>query len=340
MNSGRVRLRSFALGSVLLAGCSGSGVASGDELSQRSSQLSSDELPDCDEALDGRLVYVSDLDELQFCREGRWQSLDLDVDGDVGAKGEVGPAGAPGPAGATGADGATGSQGADGQTGAVGQTGTLGRGPTGGTGESGSLGDIGAQGSVGSTGSVGVDGAIGATGAAGVGRTGPTGPAGAIGDEGPSGPTGPTETSGTSGYTYCGSSDLVIPPDGGLASDSIVVPDIGNVVGVSIRLAVSHPYVSDVRIELVHGSSTVFFLQGICPDDGRLADLDATFSDAGYGPLCSSPVGGHLLPAEPFSLFAGADAAGTWTINFSDGFPAEDDGTLSEWCMYLTVQAP
>lgn len=226
-----LRRYGFIATSCLILACSGSP----DTDSQRSAPSEGveviratvetrEELPECDNDLDGAVFYIVDEGAIVFCNGDTERYEDPGVTGEDGATGDMGATGPEGPTGDQGDDGergnagATGPIGADGATGAAGPTGD--RGPAGATGATGVVGATGAAGTVaGPTGDRGATGATGATGAAGtsVGPTGPTGtrgnqgapgtgstvvgPTGAAGQNGSTGAQGPTGATGATGPT-------------------------------------------------------------------------------------------------------------------------------------------
>lgn len=64
-------------------------------------------LPDCEKDIQGKIYFVSDLQELQICMDGDWKTLN----GEDGAKGEKGEKGDQGDKGETGKQGAKGENG-------------------------------------------------------------------------------------------------------------------------------------------------------------------------------------------------------------------------------------
>ncbi len=90
--------------------------------------------------------------------------------------------------------------------------------------------------------------------------------------------------------------------------DAISVPDLGPAKAVSVRLNVTHPYASDLRIDLIS-------------PDGRAALLH---DPAGAG---AGGIAGTYAPD-----LAGARTAGDWTLRVHDLVEA-DTGVLNEWTL-------
>ncbi len=125
-------------------------------------------------------------------------------------------------------------------------------------------------------------------------------------------------------------------------TDTITIPDVGTIADVDVFIDIPHTYVTDLQIELTAeglGLSNDLLDQ----DCGSFDDVFATFNDEGsngVGAVCVQPIAveGNLIPAQSLSVYDGLSATGDWTLTLTDVFPAVDDGTLDEWCVYITLE--
>lgn len=125
-------------------------------------------------------------------------------------------------------------------------------------------------------------------------------------------------------------------------TDTINIPDVGTIADVDVFIDIPHTYVTDLQIQLTADALGVSsdVLDQEC---GSANDLFATFNDEGSngaGAVCVQPIAieGNLLPEQPLSAFDGLSATGDWTLSITDVFAGADDGTLDEWCVYITLE--
>ncbi len=138
-------------------------------------------------------------------------------------------------------------------------------------------------------------------------------------------------------------------PDGdfdGLQS-RLPVDYAGSLVDVDLRLEIAHTWVGDLRAVLSHAGQEVVLMErpgaGVnppsgCPGNDVRVRLDDDAPAAVQEACNETPpaLNGTLRPAEPLAAFAALPAEGDWLLTVSD--PSRpDEGTLTAWCLVLTV---
>jgi subtilisin-like proprotein convertase family protein len=108
-------------------------------------------------------------------------------------------------------------------------------------------------------------------------------------------------------------------PDPGAASSSVAVPGGAAVTRVAATASVTHPFDSDLRLELVSPRGKAVLLAealGTWGDDYAAT----TFDDDAATSIVSSlpPFAGRHRPVEPLAALAGSPRAGTWRLRVSD----------------------
>ncbi len=137
-------------------------------------------------------------------------------------------------------------------------------------------------------------------------------------------------------------------------SDTITVPDSAVITDVDVALQVTHTWVGDLCVTLVHQptGTTVDLIQRMDEDPPAGCHLGAPFgcaennfdivlNDGGAGgPIedqcvfnLSSPPG--YVPNNPLAVFNTLDSAGDWTLTVSDNALA-DFGTFDSWSLIIT----
>ncbi len=149
------------------------------------------------------------------------------------------------------------------------------------------------------------------------------------------------ESNGTS-HDYSSTPFLAIPDNTcattGFVSDSLNVPDNFVVGDVNVRVQITHTFIGDLRIRLLHGATTVAVWERACLANDN---MDVTFDDEGVAAVCASPTVGTYTPtgtgAGSLSSFDGQSSSGTWTLEVCDG-AGIDTGTLDSWTLTLREQ--
>lgn len=124
-------------------------------------------------------------------------------------------------------------------------------------------------------------------------------------------------------------------PDPGDVTSSLVVPEGGRMDRVEVSVSVSHPFVSDLRLELVSPQGKRVVLAeavGMWGDDFS----GTTFSDQATTSIVSSlpPFSGQYRPVERLAAFSGSARAGTWKLKVTD-LRARYSGTIEAWGLTL-----
>lgn len=114
---------------------------------------------------------------------------------------------------------------------------------------------------------------------------------------------------------------------------TITVSGTGNITDLNIlNLNIQHTWIADLTVTLTHvetGTSAALFTTPCFNELNILGDFD----DAG-GALPCPPNGGVYAPQNPFSVFNGEAAAGTWTLTVDDGANF-DGGSIESWTLEL-----
>jgi subtilisin-like proprotein convertase family protein/uncharacterized protein YvpB len=131
-------------------------------------------------------------------------------------------------------------------------------------------------------------------------------------------------------------------------SSSLALADGGYLYDLEVAVSVTHPWVGDLTIDLVHDLTgrTVRLLQrpgtparaAGCP----AADLGVIFDDHLSAPAAAqcaaSPaaLAGIFTPLEPLAGFRGESLRGGWRLHLIDAAP-QHTGALTQWCLAATV---
>jgi subtilisin-like proprotein convertase family protein len=128
--------------------------------------------------------------------------------------------------------------------------------------------------------------------------------------------------------------------DHNTVTSTLVIPDVGDIVDLDVRLNITHTYDADLDVYLVPPSGSpgpieLFTDIGGSGDDFRdtILDDEAPLSIAEGMP----PFTGSYRPEGPFVL--PDDVAGTWTLEITDD-GSGDVGTLNSWSLIVEAQKP
>jgi len=143
-------------------------------------------------------------------------------------------------------------------------------------------------------------------------------------------------TTNTTCEVYTNDANMSIP-DGAVnyTSQTLTVPSTGTVTSVNVTAQVTHSYVSDLVIAVTNPAGVQANLWN--QQCGGNNNLNVTFSDGANALACGNPTSGTYAPQDPLSVFAGADAQGTWTLDLIDLFQG-DAGTLTSWSLEVCTQ--
>jgi subtilisin-like proprotein convertase family protein len=132
---------------------------------------------------------------------------------------------------------------------------------------------------------------------------------------------------------------LAIPDAGcpATVNDTINFGPSFTIADVNVRVQIpDHTWIGDLRISLVHGSTTVVLWNNQC---GGNDGLDVTFDDSGAAVTCATPTTGTYRPNQPLNAFNGQNSAGAWTLQVCDSVGA-DIGTLASWTISIAPPGP
>ena len=166
-------------------------------------------------------------------------------------------------------------------------------------------------------------------------------------------------TTGSSNCTYSYANNTNLPIVDGTAANTagttatktIVVPGTvsGSLNDVTVGLTMTHTYLQDLIIELVHPDGTIIKLINRSCDEGASNPTGTSytfnFTNAATVQLPSgscllpAPITGNVKPADPITVFYGKAASGTWTLRATDWYTG-DTGSVSNWSLNLCVAEP
>jgi subtilisin-like proprotein convertase family protein len=141
--------------------------------------------------------------------------------------------------------------------------------------------------------------------------------------------------------TYTNSTVLAIPDGvaanspGPVVSNTINVPDTGNLSDVDILLNVTHTYPNDLVIAINHPDATqVPVWNRACAGNDN---FNVTLSDGSPAFTCVANMTGTFSPSSPLSAYNGKPANGTWQLLTADYWNA-DTGSINSWSVRVCTQ--
>ncbi len=161
--------------------------------------------------------------------------------------------------------------------------------------------------------------------------------------------TGSCTGEGSQSQEVCQTADVAIPdnePTG--ASTTLSFPAGTSVIDVNVtQLQISHTWISDLQIELIHGATTVNVLEpSNCDSDNIGTDLPgvtlddeiaAEGTDQCVGSSLAIPSGSYNPGPGALSTFDGLNPQGDWTLRVIDEQDG-DVGVFENWCVLVTYQ--
>ncbi len=123
-------------------------------------------------------------------------------------------------------------------------------------------------------------------------------------------------------------------------NSTVSVPDAGIVTDVNVLVDLTHTYLDDVTLRLIHPDGTGLTLVSKVCNNGQ--NILATFDDNGVPFFCSGnpAVSGTVTPENGIlSVFNGKQVNGTWTLRIVDG-SNPNGGTMNLWQLELCQQIP
>ncbi|GGG34958.1 hypothetical protein GCM10010976_03300 [Bizionia arctica] len=141
--------------------------------------------------------------------------------------------------------------------------------------------------------------------------------------------------------TYTSEQDLNLPiPDGtggngdsGAPAVSVInIPSSVTIDYVTVSVNVSHSWINDLIIEIIHpnGTTATTLYNRECDDEDNIV---VNFADGFSAFNCASTTGDYN-PSSPLSVFSGMDGAGDWTISITDNWSIIT-GVLNDWSIEI-----
>jgi len=144
----------------------------------------------------------------------------------------------------------------------------------------------------------------------------------------------------TNAPSTAGNVNLAIPDNTPAGINSTVIyPGAGLVTDVNLTVHIPHTAVSNLKITLSHGGTSVVVWNNRC---GSFDNLHVTFDDAGAFINCANLAGTYRpnsTGGTVLSAFNNIPAAGDWTLNVAD-IVAGDSGTFQSWVLDVTSTIP
>ncbi len=148
----------------------------------------------------------------------------------------------------------------------------------------------------------------------------------------------------TTAEEFCATPGLVIPDNNltGVGS-TMTVPEGGALTDLDVKVKLTHTFIGDLRVSLVHLASNttvrLFTNPGSCGGN----DMDTTFDDEAASTLvCGAGIptvgAGPIRPQDVLSGMDGRTLTGDWRLNIVDSAGA-DVGTLDRWCLIPAATA-
>jgi subtilisin-like proprotein convertase family protein len=149
----------------------------------------------------------------------------------------------------------------------------------------------------------------------------------------------PSRAAGQNGCSTSSFTSSDVPkaiPDPGTAESALVVPVGKAIAAVAVRVTITHPFDSDLKIELVSPRGGIVNLAeavGMWGSDFT----DTVFDDGASSSIVSQlpPFTGTFRPVEPLAAFTGSGSAGAWKLRVAD-LRARYAGELVSWGLDVT----
>ena len=106
--------------------------------------------------------------------------------------------------------------------------------------------------------------------------------------------------------------------------------ETGNITSIEVNLNVTHSWIGDLVIALVHPDGTSINLWNRTCNNPQNGNINVTFKDGAGAIVCASPTTGTYSPVQALAPFIGKPKSGTWTLRVTDFFNG-DTGTLNSW---------
>lgn len=106
--------------------------------------------------------------------------------------------------------------------------------------------------------------------------------------------------------------------------------ETGNIETIEVDVNVTHSWIGDLVISLVHPDGTSINLWNRSCNNPQNANINVTFKDNSGAIVCASPTTGTFSPVQALAPFIGKLKSGNWSLRVTDFFNG-DTGTLNSW---------
>lgn len=106
--------------------------------------------------------------------------------------------------------------------------------------------------------------------------------------------------------------------------------ETGTISSIEVTVNVTHTWVGDLVIELVHPDGTSRTLWNRTCNSPQSGNINVTFKDGSGTIVCGTPTTGTYNPVQSLAPFIGKTKSGNWTLRVRD-FYNGDTGTLNSW---------
>ncbi|WP_306350136.1 reprolysin-like metallopeptidase [Flavobacterium sp. '19STA2R22 D10 B1'] len=140
--------------------------------------------------------------------------------------------------------------------------------------------------------------------------------------------------------TYSNGTSTPIPDGaaggpGPVLASTINVPDNFPISSIKVNVNVTHSYISDLNVSLIHPDGTKIRLaKSMC---GSRVNFNVTFKDGAPAVVCASPTVGEYKPLMSLSALTNKPSNGNWRLEVQDIEPG-DSGNLVSWNMEICHQ--
>ncbi len=131
-----------------------------------------------------------------------------------------------------------------------------------------------------------------------------------------------------------------INPTSGIVTSDVVISSDYSISSLKIRANLTHPTLSNLKIELISPSGTPFIL---FDGNGFAGDnlVNTVFDDMATQSVAqgTAPFTGTYRPITALSSLSGTSSKGTWQLRVTDSVVG-DSGILQNWSLEITPRAP
>lgn len=116
---------------------------------------------------------------------------------------------------------------------------------------------------------------------------------------------------------------------------------LGSVAAVTVKVNLTHDYIADMKLDLISPNGTRVSLFSERGGDGDNL-VNTVFDDSAAVAIASgsAPFTGSFRPESPLAAINTESPNGNWTLELSDVFSSEDDGTLTNWTLTIWTAEP